>query len=264
MSAPPKRLPILGVAVEQVARRALVVGDPDRVGEVARLLDEAVEVGRCREYVTVTGHYRGTPVTVASHGVGASGAAVCFEELARAGVTHLLRAGTCGGLQPRVQAGDLVVAIGAERDDGLTDRLAPPGWPAVADPALTRRLAEGGQASGHRTHTGVVVTTATFYPDPHESEPRWLRSQRLGALAIEMELAALLVVAHLHGIAAGGVLAVDGNLLTAAEDMSDYDPGRAVVADAKAAMLRVALDALVAGADPAPPAAGPATGPAIT
>jgi len=147
-------------------------------------------------------------------------------------VTHLLRAGTGGGLQPHVQAGDLVVATAAERDEGFTDRLAPPGWPALADPALTRRLMQSAAASGHRTHTGVVVTTATCYPDPHESEPRWLRSHRLGALAIEMELAARFLVAQLHGIMAGGVLTVDGNLLTAAEDLSDHDPGRTVVADA--------------------------------
>lgn len=257
MSAAPQ-LPILGVPAAKVAARALVVGDPDRVAQAAQLLEDPEQVGRCREYVTVTGRYRGTPVTVASHGVGAAGAAVCFEELARAGVTHLLRAGTCGGLQPHVRDGDLVIATAAERDDGITDRLAPPGWPAVADPALTGRLMRGAAASGLAVHVGVVVTTATFYPDPHEAEPRWLRSHHLGALAIEMELAALLVVAQLHGIVAGGVLAVDGNLLAAAADMSDYDPGRAVVADAKAAMLRVALDALVSDDDPEPPAARPA------
>ncbi len=239
-------LPILQVRATEVAPRALVVGDPHRVPDVAAHLDDVRELGRSREYVTVTGRFRDVPVTVASHGVGAAGAAICFEELARAEVTHMIRAGTCGGLQPGIEAGDLVVGTGAIRDDGLTDRLLPAEWPAVADPALTLELQRTAAITGREVHVGVVHTAANFYPDPHTNEQRWARFSRAGAVAIEMEYAALLIVAHLHGIAAGGIFTADGNLLTAEQDMSDYAPGRTAVAAGKAAMLHAALDALVA------------------
>lgn len=240
--------PILGVRNGDVAARALVVGDPERVAAVADHLDDVHEVGRSREYVTCTGSYQGVAVTVASHGVGSAGAAICFEELARAGVTHMVRAGTCGGLQPDVVAGDLVVGTAAVRDDGLTDRFVPPEWPAVADPALTLALRTEASTSGLSWHTGVVYTASNFYPGPLEDRPRWWPYHRAGAAAIEMEFAALLVVAQLHGIAAGGVFATDGNLLVAADDMSDYAPDREVVTRAKQAMFTTALRALTSDA----------------
>lgn len=251
MSEPgrPATQPILGVRNDDLAERALVVGDPRRVTDVTEHLEEVREVGASREYVTCTGRFQGVPVTVASHGVGSAGAAICFEELARAGVTHLVRAGTCGGLQEPVVAGDLVVGTAAVRDDGLTDRFVPSAWPAVADPALTLTLAREATASGLSSHRGVIYTAANFYPSPFAEEPRWTPYQRAGAVAIEMEFAALLVVAQLHGITAGGLFAVDGNLLSAAEDMSDYAPDRAVVTRAKEAMLAAALRALVADAE---------------
>jgi uridine phosphorylase len=240
------RQPILGVRASQLAPRALVVGDPDRVPAVAEHLDDVEEVGRSREYVTVTGRFDGVTVTVASHGVGASGAAICFEELCRAGVTTIVRAGTAGGLQPTIGAGSLVVGTAAVRDDGLTDRLVDPGWPAVADAGLTIALDRAARDRGLAVHTGVVHTAANFYPSPSGDDPRWTIFRRAGALAIEMEFAALLVVASLHGVRAGGIFAVDGNLGQAASDMADYDPDTDIVARAKDAMLDAALLALVA------------------
>lgn len=244
-SQPTARQPILGVRSDDVAPRVLVVGDPDRVELAAAALDVPVEVGRAREFRTVTGRYAGTPVTIASHGVGGAGAAVCFEELCRAGARLLLRAGTCGGLQPQVRSGDLVVATAAVRDDGVTDRLVPAGWPAVADASLALALQAAAAGSGLAVHTGVVHTTATFYPEPLAPEPGWRVQHRAGALAIEMELAVLLVVAGLHGARAAGILAVDGNLLTDAEDMSGYDPATPAVTLATSWALRTALEVLV-------------------
>ena len=241
-------LPILGARTDRIASRALVVGDPHRVAMATQHLDDVEEVGHVREYVTCTGRFEGVEVTVSSHGVGAGGAGVCFEELGRAGVTRLIRAGTCGGLQPDVVDGDLVVGTAAVRDDGLSERLAPLAWPATADPTLTLTLASSATTSSRTTHTGVVYTSAGFYPNPDDAEERWRPYHRLGALAIEMEFAPMLVIAQRHGIAASGIFAVDGNLLHAEADMSDYDPDRAIVTEAKAAMIPAALTALVADA----------------
>ncbi len=245
-TAPSVRLPILGVSSDDIAPLALVVGDPARARAVAGLLDGAREVGSSREYVTLTGSFSGRQVTIASHGVGAAGAAICFEELARAGVTRIVRAGTCAGLQLGVDAGHLVVGTAAVRDDGLTDRLVDPRWPAVADPALTLSLAEAARTTGVPTHVGVVHTVANFYPGHHETEPGWLPFHRAGAVALEMEYSALLVVAAHHRITASGVFAVDGNMLTHDKDMSDYDPYTREVDTAKYAMLEAALAALTA------------------
>ncbi|HSL58642.1 MAG TPA: hypothetical protein VK866_12430, partial [Acidimicrobiales bacterium] len=204
------------------------------------------EIGRNREYVTFVGRHRGVEVAVASHGVGAAGAAICFEELCRAGARSLVRAGTCGGLDPDVVDGHLVIATAAARDEGLTVRLVPTGFPAVADVDVVVALRAAAATTGAPVREGVVLTSDLFYP--HDvlgaDLERWARA---GAVAVEMECAALFVVAALHGARAGAVLAVDGNPLARGDvEMAGYDPHRPVVRDAIDAAATTALDALVA------------------
>lgn len=234
--------PLLRITPGDVPPRALVVGDPSRAERVAERLDGAEQVGSFREFVTYAGTHRGVEVTVSSHGVGAPGAALCFEELHQAGVERIIRAGTCGGLQPDVTDGDLVIATAAIREDGLTDGLVPPAFPAVASidvVASLRRALDGG---GHSAHEGVVLTKSVFYTHDvlGSSLERWARA---GAVAVEMECAALFVIGALRGMTVGAVLAVDGNPLHRRE--GGYDPHRDVVRNAVEGMIGVALDALV-------------------
>lgn len=232
-------LPLLRATVREIAPVALVVGDPARAERAAGLLEDAREVGRNREYLSITGRYAGQPVTIASHGVGAAGAAVCMEELLRAGVRRIVRAGTAGGLQPAVTDGDLVIATGAVRDEGTSVRLVPAEYPAVSDPAVVAALVAVAPA---RTHTGIVLTSDLFYPMPvlGSTLQRWADA---GCVAVEMELSVLLVLAGLRGVAAGGVFAIDGSPLASA-DMKDYSPHRDVVQEAADAAVRAGLDAL--------------------
>ena len=96
-------------------------------------------------------------------------------------------------------------------------------------------------AGDSRPHIGRV--RAEFFGDLDGGLALW---QRARCVAVEMELAALLVIAAQHGARAGGVFAIDGNPLAKKDtDMSGYDPFREVVARAVAATLTVALDALV-------------------
>lgn len=220
-----------------------MVGDPKRAERAASLLEGAELVASNREYATWTGTLDGRRLTVASHGVGSAGAGVCFEELARAGVRTMLRAGTCGSLRDDVADGDLVVATAAVRDEGLTPRLVHPAFPAVADFELTHALLEAARAEGESVHSGIVLSTDLFYPSKVLGQD-WRPWQESGVVAVEMELSALFVIASLHGIRAGGLLAVDGNPTRAAADMSEYDPYREVVREGTDRMLRLGLGVL--------------------
>src|SRR5699024_4017898 len=122
-------------------------------------LDDVRKIGANREYVTYTGAWRGTRVSVLSHGVGSAGAGAAFEELCRAGVERVVRVGTAGGLQPQLRDGSLVVATGAVRDDGLSRRIIPLQYPAVADPDVTLALWDAARASGHEVHRGIMLTS---------------------------------------------------------------------------------------------------------
>ncbi|MFF3908883.1 nucleoside phosphorylase [Streptomyces sp. NPDC001848] len=225
---------------------AVVVGDPARVATVAALLEGAAELSYHREYRVFTGSWKGLPVTVASHGVGAPGAILLFQELADAGIHTVLRFGTAGAMRPGIGDGDLVIAEAAVRDDGVTQQLLPPEYPAVAAPEAVFALQRAAREAGVPHHRGIVWTRAAFQPgliplDAYE---------RAGLVAIEMELSALLVTASLRGLVAGGVLVVDGvnadELLDEASPFSAgaYDPHREVVARGVERGTVVALEAL--------------------
>ncbi len=237
-------LPLTRLDPADVPRRALLVGDPDRAAAVAELLSDARIIGENREYVTYGGRFEGRRVCVTSHGVGAAGAGLAFEELARSGARVMIRAGTCGAVQDGIADGDAVIATGAVRDDGLTPRLVPLGYPAVAHHQVIAALETIAAEVGTVAHSGLVLTTDLFYPSAALGQD-WTVWQTSRVMAVEMEAAALFVVAALHAVKAGGIFTVDGNPTRAADDMSEYDPHREVVAEGVFRMLRLALRALV-------------------
>lgn len=244
---PESTLPLLALARGDVPTRMLVVGDPARAEAAASLLDDHAEIGRNREYVTYRGRHRDVPVGVVSHGVGSAGAAVCFEELCQAGVRRIIRSGTAGGMQDHIDDGDVVIVTGAVRDDGVTPRIVPLGYPAVPNLEVVADLRSACADRGMESHRGIVLTSDLFYPHPVLGSDLLLW-QRSGVVAVEMECAALFVIASQHGIESGAILAIDGNPLAQGDDdMTGYDPHRAVVRQAVDTTVRVALDALTLG-----------------
>ncbi|EER13566.1 purine nucleoside phosphorylase, putative, partial [Perkinsus marinus ATCC 50983] len=62
------------------------VGDPARAELIAtKYCDSYKELAYNREYRTFNVTYQGAEFSVASHGVGGPGAAICFEELIKSG-----------------------------------------------------------------------------------------------------------------------------------------------------------------------------------
>ena len=233
-------LPITGIPRRGLPPLALVTGDPHRVPIIADMLDGGSPVAMSREYVTYTGSWKGTELTIASHGVGAPGAVLLFQELATAGCTTVIRVGTCGALAGEIADGDLVIAETAIREDGVTDQMVPDAYPASCTPEVVKALQAAAESAGARWHLGRVLTTALFFPGL--LPPTLKRHASAGVIAVEMELSALLVTATLKDMRAGGIFAVDGN--PARQTTDDYDPHRAVVRDGVRAAIEIALDAL--------------------
>jgi uridine phosphorylase len=238
-----KILPILKVHPDQLAPQALVVGDPERAAAAAELLDDAEEIGFFREYRTFTGTFAGTPVTIASHGVGGSGASACFDELMQGGVKTIIRAGTCGAMRPGIKDGELIIGTGAIREDGASQYLMPMAYPAVPDRHLIAALDAATANLGAVAHEGIILTQGYFYNGvlPNGVDT-WLKYP-VDVAAVEMEYATLLIVASLYGVRAGGIFTSDGNM-TEEADPEAYDPHRDVVREGVQTMLKVALTAL--------------------
>src|ERR671932_944755 len=96
------------------AEACLLPGDPLRAKYIAETyLAGAVQRNAERGMLGYTGEFGGRPVSVQATGMGCPSAAIVIEELVQLGVKRLLRVGTCGGLQPDMTLGDLVVAVSA-------------------------------------------------------------------------------------------------------------------------------------------------------
>lgn len=236
-------LPILQVESEDIPEYALVCGDPRRAALIAEKLEGARELAFAREYRTFVGEYNGVKLAVVSHGIGCPGAAVCFEELIRAGVKTLIRVGTAGSYSADNPAGSLVISTAAMRTDGLTRQLVPDGYPAVADSDVVNALYAAAQEIKGDTivRKGMTVTLDVFYNGieqfPHKT---W---KAAGALAVEMEISALYVIASLRGVRAGAIVALDG--YADADLAADYDPHTDVVAQAVEREIEASLNAIV-------------------
>lgn len=207
------------VASGEVGRYVIMPGDPKRCAKIAQYFENPVLVADNREYVTYTGTLDGVKVSVTSTGIGGPSAAIAMEELVRCGADTFVRIGTCGGMQPEVKSGDVVIATGAIRMEGTSREYAPIEFPAVADLCVTNALREAAGKREYPFHTGVVQCKDSFYgqhepetkPVSYELMNKWEAWKRLGCLASEMESAALFVVAGYLHVRAGSCFLVVAN-----------------------------------------------------
>ena len=238
-------LPILKIDSEKVPERVLVVGDPGRLDRISKELSEAKVVAENREFRTMLGVFEGTPIGVISHGVGSAGAGVCFEEICKSGAKKIIRVGTAGGMQKGINAGEIVVARGAVREDGLSPNLVPLSFPAIPSLALTSSMVETASQRERKIRTGILLTSDMFYPNDilGSNLPLW---QKAGIKAVEMESATLFIICELRGVEAGAIVVIDGNPLDQDQgDMTTYDPHSDIVDEAMQDAISMALSSLV-------------------
>ncbi|SFA87494.1 MULTISPECIES: nucleoside phosphorylase [unclassified Bacillus (in: firmicutes)] len=235
-------LPNLKVESILLPKGCIVCGDPARAKSIASQLENHKQIAQNREYHTYSGTWNGVEIGVVSHGVGAPGAAVCFEELIQGGVETLIRVGTAGSYQDKIIPGSLVISTASARCDGLTSQLVPQGFPAVADRCIIEALSKAGSEFSKEMliHEGITLTLDAFYSGvlefPHEIY------KRAGILAVEMENAALFVIAALRGVRAGAILAIDGYADSNLRE--NYNPHTEIVNKAVIAETKIALNAL--------------------
>jgi uridine phosphorylase len=212
-----------------LADRALLPGDPGRALALAQALCDAP--ARMFNHNRGLWGYTGTaldgaPLTVQSTGIGGPSAAVVVEELCDLGLRCAIRVGTCTALDGAVAPGELVAvrevlaADGASRALGAPERMA-------GDEALTAALC------AHADHAGTVVSTDLFYDPRPDVRAAWAAD---GALAVDLETAAVLAVAGRRGIRAAALLAV----IARGDERLDAE----ATADAGVRLGRVALPAL--------------------
>ncbi len=241
----PSILPLTGIPSGALPPAVIVCGDPDRAKAIAGHFDTVQPVSHRREYRTLMGTYKGMPVAVCSHGIGAPGAAIAFEEIIAAGGRRIIRVGTCGSLQRGVGSGHLVIATGAVANAGYVEETVPKGYPALADFEIILALQRAAGDTDHAHTLGIVLTRDSFYAGVAPSGvPDYEQMSRANVIAVEMECAALFVIGSLRKVQTAAILAVDGNVLTGGgELMESYQPRHESVVAAIEAEIDIALEA---------------------
>jgi uridine phosphorylase len=195
----------------ELAERVLLPGDPGRALRLAQeLLDTPKMLNHNRGLWGYTGAAAdGAPLSIQSTGMGGPSAAIVVSELIELGARRLLRVGSCRALDPALRAGQLLVVDPALADDGTSRtlsghaRLTRVRGPGTLTDAL---LSDGGKQA-------TVVSTDLFY----DSDTRVDEWRDAGAIAVELESAAIFTVAARHGVEAGSALFVAGAEPEAAE-----------------------------------------------
>jgi DeoD family purine-nucleoside phosphorylase len=225
------------------ADAVLLPGDPLRAKYIAEtFMDDPRQVNGERGMLGYTGTFNGKPVSVQSTGMGCPTAGIVVEELAQLGAKRLLRIGTCGGLQPDLKLGDLIVALSAvPQDSTATHYVGGEPHAPTASWELVHGAVHAAKELGKPVRVGPIVSSDVFYdPDPGRAE-RW-SSRRI--LAVEMEAAVLFTVGALRGIQAGCLLTVsdiivegeftrisDEDLRAAVDQMTELALGTVTAAD---------------------------------
>jgi uridine phosphorylase len=212
-----------------LADRALLPGDPGQALALAQALFD--EPARMFNHNRGLWGYTGTALdgallTVQSTGIGGPSAALVLEELCDLGLRCAVRVGTCVALGDDAALGDIVAvrevlaADGASRALGAPERLA-------GDDALTSSVA------ARADRAGTVVSSDLFYDPRADERASWAAA---GAVAVDLETAAVLAVARRRGIRAAAVLAV----VARGDERLDAE----AIADAGVRLGHAALEAL--------------------
>ena len=178
----------------------------------------------------------GGRVGVASRfGVGAPATVALAEELTAFGVRRFVSLGLAGGLRRDQQAGELLLADGARREEGTSGHYLPSAPTVDASPVLTDLLAQALKDHRQPYTRGFTCTTDTPYRTTRDDVDRWVRA---GCLVVEMEVAGLFALARRRGVEAAAVCCV-ADALGAGGWRLSFDESAVTVA------LRAAFGALV-------------------
>jgi purine-nucleoside phosphorylase len=205
------------------AEAVLLPGDPLRAKWIAEnFFEDARQVNSVRNCLGYTGTWKGKPVSVQATGMGQASLSIYVHELINVyGTKKLLRVGTCGGLNAKVKVRDLIIAQGATTDSAIVrDAFTPFNFAPLADFGLLRKSVELAEAAGLNAHVGNMLSSDIFYHLAPGLEG-YGKLPAHGILGVEMEAAALYMLAARFGVRAVAICTMTDCLITHAELSAD-------------------------------------------
>ncbi len=205
--------PHIEAAAGDFAKTVLMPGDPLRAKHIAdTYLTEVKQVNAVRGMLGFTGLYHGQSISVMASGMGMPSISIYSHELFTSyGVENIVRIGTAGALQPDLNLKDIVVGMGACTNSAIPSLQEVSGFAPIADYSLLKAFCDTAARQNIPVRVGNLVSSDLFYGKDQRFVERWAS---VGALAVEMEAAALYLNAALLGKRALAVCTISDSLVT--------------------------------------------------
>ncbi len=228
----------IGAEPGDIAPHVLMPGDPLRARWIAEnFFDDARCYTEVRGMYGFTGSWRGERVSVQGSGMGMPSISIYLTELfTEYDVQSVVRVGSCGALTEELAVRDLVIGSGACTDSSM-NRITFEGldYAPVADFDLLRKAYAAAQRQPVRTRVGLLMSSDSFYATRPELTARMAEH---GALAVEMEAAALYTLAARHRRRGLAICTVSDHIVTGEQTTAEERQ------ETFGHMVEVALEAL--------------------
>lgn len=224
-----------------VAKWCLLPGDPARAEFIAKkFLSKVKIINKHRGLLAYTGKWRNIPVSVFTTGMGCPSAAIVVEEIIKLGAKYIIRIGTCGGVQKKIQPGDYIIPEKAIPLVGLLNVYGIKNKPQTPHPDIFSKLM--GTVPIFRRKMGLshfwvgtICTSDAFYKEIEQAR----KFENKGVLAFEMECAGIFALANLRKVKAGAILTATGNILYGTQVMETREIKKAIEK-----MILIALESI--------------------
>lgn len=196
------------------AKTLLMPGDPLRAKYIAETyLENVEEIQNVRGMLAFSGMYKGVKVSVMASGMGMPSMGIYSHELyTHFGVETIIRIGTAGSINEKIDLKDIVIAMGASTDSNYVAQYKIDGaFSSIADFELLNEAVIVSKEMNKNARVGNVLTTDIFYNDSTDAYEKWAK---LGVLAVEMETAALYINAAKMGKKALAIYTITDEILT--------------------------------------------------
>lgn len=242
-----------GNFVLMTVRDPLCAYSEDPAELLAKRLENPELIGRSGMFTSYTGMYKGAKITIVSGGSGSAEAELALYDYMEYTNAHTyLRVGGSGGLGDNVHPGDIVIASGVVREDGMTGSYIPLAYPAACHYEVVAAMVQAAEDLGASYHVGVTLSVASDFvgggrPGVGGYLQPWNTAtpaiyNRAGVLNGDRESAGIVTLASLFGLRGGAVCSVADNLVTGERFQEGAGHGDAIAVALEACSILQQMD----------------------
>lgn len=204
-----------------IAETILLPGDPLRAKFIAdTYLEDVVQFNAVRNMLGYTGTYKGKRISVMGTGMGIPSIGIYSYELIHFyGVKNLIRVGSCGAYDEKLNLYDIIFGMGACTNSDYANQYNLEGtFSAIASWDLLYKAKQIADEKGIDVTIGNVFSSDVFYNPNGDDFKKWAS---MGVLAVEMEAYALYCNAVAAGVNALSIFTVSDSLVKNLETTSE-------------------------------------------